>query len=84
MPKKLQVGDLVSLNKQPDGAVFKVRQIDGFTVGLVDASHLHLKGVPQPAMQWTDTSLVHPATAPQLKNLLGQQNARETNSPFMM
>lgn len=62
-PKKY---DTVCMNGNPDATVFRVVEVDGFNVGLIDAT-IEDKH-PNQAVQWMDRGLMEPATRAQLQN----------------
>jgi hypothetical protein len=60
-PKKY---DAVCLNGNPDAAVFRVVEVNGSMVGIIDAT----LDSPDQQVRWTDYSLMEPATRVQLQN----------------
>jgi|GEM_PF-5341485 len=67
MSNSFDVGDLVSLNEQPDAAVFRVVDIGTLTVALVD-QYLDLRGLGA-RTQWVDISLPRRASDEQIANM---------------
>ena len=60
-PKKY---DTVCMNGNSDAAVFRVVEVDGRNIGLVDAT----SDRPNQRVQWMDMSCMEPATRGQLQN----------------
>ena len=60
-PKKY---DTVCMNGNSDAAVFRVVEVEGRNIGLIDATSQQEKQ----RGQWIDVSLMEPATVGQLKN----------------
>jgi len=60
-PKKY---DTVCMNGNSDATVFRVVDVDGRRIGLIDATNK----LPNQAVRWMDRSLMEPATVGQLKN----------------
>jgi len=64
MNKAPQINDLVCMNKLANAVIFKVVDVDGFNVGLIDATNNR----PNQKTQWIDYSTMQNATNTQLKN----------------
>jgi hypothetical protein len=64
MKKSPKVYDAVCMNGNPDAVVYRVVDVDGFNVGLIDAT----LDRNEQRVQWTDRSLMEPATRQQLQN----------------
>lgn len=62
MPKKW---DTVCMNGEPDATVYRVMDLDGFNVGMVEAA---IDPHKETTMRWVDRSLVERATRAQLQN----------------
>jgi len=62
-PKKY---DTVCMNGNSDATVFRVVDVDGRRIGLIDATIEDKR--PNQTVQWVDRSLMEPATVGQLKN----------------
>lgn len=62
---KPQVNDLVVFNHEPDATLFRVREIKGFSLVVVDRAIEHLNAQEQ----FIDVSLALPPTVAQLKQL---------------
>ena len=64
--KKVNVNDLVVLNKTPDAVIWRVMKLDGpFNVGITEA--FSNKAYPT-RLQWIDISLMHKPTKTQLSS----------------
>lgn len=61
MPKKY---DTVCMNGNPDATVFRVVEVEGRNIGLIDATSKQ----ENQRVQWMDVSLMEPATRGQLQN----------------
>lgn len=64
---KVKVGDLVVFNHLPDAEVFRVRQIAGRNLGVVDRA---LEDMPNIAIQWIDSGCARRPSVGQLKQLV--------------
>lgn len=64
---KVKVNDLVVFNHTLDAAVFRVKKIEGFNLGVVDRS---LEDMPNAAIQWIDRACALPPSTGQLKALV--------------
>jgi hypothetical protein len=62
---KPQPGDLVVMNRRPDAALFRVREVNGFSVTVVDSEIED----QNPLEQHVDLALCKKPTALQLKQL---------------
>ena len=63
----VKIGEKVCMNRRPDAAVFKVVEINGFSIALIDAA---MDPAINQRRQWVDREMINKATAKQLKNLV--------------
>jgi len=62
-----KINSLVVFNHEPDAAVFRVKEVRGTMIGVVDRSLEDW--IPNQAVQWIDRSLAHPLSIGQLARL---------------
>ena len=61
---KIDINDLVVLNTTPDAVLWRVCEIDGHGVGLIDAAFERVQ--PNQQIQWIDRCYLHKPTKAQL------------------
>ena len=61
---RVKINDLVTLNKTPDAILWRVCEINGYGVGLIDTTIEHI----QPEIQWVDKCYLHKPTKAQLNH----------------
>ena len=60
----MKINDLVTLNKTHDAILWRVCEINGHGVGLIDTTIEHT----QPEIQWVDKCYLHKPTKAQLNH----------------
>jgi hypothetical protein len=67
MKKSPAINSLVVFNHQPDAAVFRVKEVKGTMIGVVDRSLED--STPNQAIHWIDCSFARPLSLGQLARL---------------